>query len=99
MFSVLVEESGLTFPFILMTFLGAFIALEVSVMLLEKAPTLLVAYFTLILEDSPAAIGSLGQVGTVHPQDPFAFVITKGEFPVLVKINSLYPSALCSIVP
>ena len=41
-------------------------------------------------------MASFGQVGTVHPQDPVALEITKGVFPVLVNLNSLFPSELFS---
>ncbi len=63
------------------------------------APILLVSYFTFIAAFWPGLIGSLGQVGTVHPQLPTALEIINGLFPVLVNTNSLTPSAPCSIVP
>src|SRR5690554_2439521 len=57
------------------------------------------SYFTLIEADSPGAIGSLGQEGTVQPQEPFALEITKGSFPVFLNTNSQFPSAYWSMVP
>ena len=55
-----------------------------------KVPTLLVSYFTPIVPFAPGRIGSFGVDGTVQPQDPCAFVITSGAFPLLVKTNSLF---------
>jgi hypothetical protein len=43
-----------------------------------------VSYFTLITPVAPGAIGSFGHSGTVQPQDPFAFEIIKGSFPVFL---------------
>ena len=65
---------------ILRTLVGVLIALEVIVTLLLIGPGLLVSYFTLIEPLAPGAIGSFGQVGTVHPQDPLAFDIIKLQF-------------------
>jgi hypothetical protein len=82
---LLASLGGLTVPLILITFVGALTAFEVKVMLLVKAPVLSVAYFTPITADSPGAIGPFGTVGTVHPHEPLASVITRGELPVFVK--------------
>ena len=74
-------------------------ALVVKVIVLVNLPILLVAYFTPIEADSPGEIGAFGQVGTVHPQLPLALEMIKGALPLLVRTNSLLPSALCSIRP
>jgi hypothetical protein len=66
----------------------------VSVIVLVNFPTLFVAYFTFIFSVTPGAIGSRGQVGTVQPHEPFAFLITNGSEPLFVKTNSLLPSEL-----
>ena len=42
---------------------------------------------TSILPLFPGNIGSLGQLGTVHPQDPLAFEILRGSLPELVKLK------------
>ena len=42
---------------------------------------------TSIEPDSPGAIGSLGQSGTVQPQEPFALEIINGASPELVNVN------------
>ena len=76
-----------TSPLILRTLVGVLIALDVIVTLLLIGPGLLVSYFTLILALAPGAIGSLGQVGTVQPQDPFAFEMIRGSLPVFLNSN------------
>ena len=43
---------------------------------------------TFISPCSPGAIGAFGHWGTVHPQLPFAFLISRGSFPVLVKTKT-----------
>jgi len=75
------------------------LALEDIVIVLVNLPGRLVEYLTLITPVSPGMIGSFGQVGTVHPQDPFALVMINGSLPVFVKANSLRPSPLYSTVP
>ena len=80
---------GLMLPLILITFVGVLTAFEVIVTDLLMAPGRLVSYFTEISAVAPGAIGSFGQDGTVHPQDPFAFDIIKGAFPVFLKLNVL----------
>src|SRR5690606_16618636 len=76
-----------TFPLIVRTLVGVF-ALEVMVTVLVKGPTRLVSYFTLMELFAPGAIGSRGQVGTVHPQEPLALVMIRGSLPVLTNTNS-----------
>jgi hypothetical protein len=78
---------GNTFPFMRITFVGAFTAFEVIVTLLLIAPDRLVLYFTSISAVVPGAIGSLGQEGTVHEQDPFTFERINGALPVFVNLN------------
>jgi hypothetical protein len=77
----------LTLPLILITFVDAFVAFEVIVMLLLIAPGRFVSYFTVIFEDAPGAIGSLGHAGTVQPQDPLAFEMINGALPVFLNSN------------
>ena len=57
------------------------------------------SYFTFNSPEAPGAIGSLGQEGTVQPQDPFALEMINGSVPVLVKINTHSPLACCFITP
>ena len=89
---------GLTLPLIV-KITGFLSALVVNVIVFVNLPVLLVSYLTPISPDSPGAIGSLGHVGTVHPQLPFAVLITNGSVPLLVKTNFLAPSHLFSITP
>ena len=42
---------------------------------------------TSIVPDSPGAIGSLGQFGTVQPQEPLAFEMINGASPELVNLK------------
>ena len=49
---------------------------------------------TSIFPLSPGKIGSFGQLGTVHPQDPLALDIFKGSFPELVKLKEYLFSEL-----
>ena len=85
--------AGATFPLIRITLLGSFTAFEVIVTFLLIAPALLVSYLTEITPLAPGAIGSLGQTGTVQPQDPFAFEIINGSLPVFLNSNVHVPSA------
>jgi len=74
--------------------LEAVLAFELTVIVFSNAPTLSVAYFTLISELAPGLIGSLGQVGTVQPHEPTQFFIISGSLPVFLNLNTLLPSAL-----
>ena len=78
------EGASLTFPLIRITLEGSFTALEVIVTLLLIAPGRFVSYLTAIEAVAPGAIGSFGHDGTVHPQDPFAFEMINGAFPVFL---------------
>ena len=68
-------------------------------MVFEKAPNLLVAYLTSIVEASPGITGFLEYLGMVHPQLDFIFAIIIGDLPLLVNVNSRLPSVFCSMVP
>ena len=57
------------------------------------------SYFTLIEAEAPGAIGSFGHSGTVHPQEPLAFDITKASFPSFVNSNVQAPSPPYLTVP
>ena len=57
------------------------------------------SYFTFIADFFFFPIGSFGYVGTVQPHDDFTFVISKGTFPVFLKINSQVPSPIKVIFP
>lgn len=61
-------------------------------MLFVKSPTRFVSYDTLIVADSPGAIGSLEKIGCVHPHEGCVLVIIKGSVPmfVTVKTQSLF---------
>src|SRR5690554_46342 len=87
-----------TIPFIRNTLLLS-VAFEVMVIDLFIGPILLVAYFTSISPLSPGLIGFFGQVGTVQPQDPLAFEIINGSFPVFLNLKVRTPSAFSVIVP
>ncbi len=62
-------------------------------MLLFMFPTLLVLYLTLITSDCLGNTGCLGHAGTVQPQLDLTLERISGSFPVLVNINSQFPSA------
>ena len=83
-----VPSTASVLPLIRITCVGFVTAFDVIVTLLLKAPILFVSYFTLITLLAPGAIGSFGQTGTVHPQDPFELEIIKGASPVFVNLNS-----------
>ena len=83
-----VPSTASVFPLIRITWVGFVTAFDVMVTLLLNAPILFVSYFTLITLLAPGAIGSFGQTGTVHPQDPFELEIIKGASPVFVNLNS-----------
>ena len=57
-----------TFPLINSS-TGLLTALEITVTFLLIVPKREVLYFTLITSDFPGMMGSLGQLGTVHPQE------------------------------
>ena len=85
------------FPLIVMV-TSEFLALELTVIVLEKAPNLFVSYLTLIIPVLPGGIGALGHSGTVQPQVAFTLFRIKGPFPLLVNLNSQFPSLPCTIV-
>ena len=93
---------GLTSPLIV-KITGRLSAFVVRVIVLVNFPTLFVAYLTPIDPLSPGfqveEPSSFLHEGTVHPQLPLAFLITKGSEPELVNLNSLWPSELWSIIP
>ena len=82
---------------------GLLSALVDNVIVFVNFPILLVAYLTPIVPSSPgcqvADPSDFLHVGTVQPQLPFALFIIKGSVPVLLNLNSLCPSELCSIMP
>jgi hypothetical protein len=61
---------SLTSPVIRTTALVFWGSLEKMVIILLNGPGLLVSYLILIVAERFGMIGSLGQVGTVQPQDP-----------------------------
>ncbi len=63
-------------------------------------PTLFLAvYFTNILPLLPGAIGIIGGVGMVQPQEPFALMITRSRLPVFVNSKLFSSTASSLIVP
>ena len=79
------------FPLIVMV-TNEFLALELTVTVLEKAPNLFVSYLTLIMPVFPGGIGALGHSGTVQPQDVFTLFRIKGPSPLFVNLNAQLPS-------
>lgn len=75
-----------TIPFSLL------IALVSTVIVLLIGPGFML-YCTSIFSEAPGAIGSLGKLGTVHPQLLFASLIIKGLSPVLVNSKVLFPES------
>ena len=73
--------------------------LELTVMDFEKEPTRLVSYLTIMLEDCPGAIGSLGHCGIVQPHELRTFSRSKGSLPSFLNTNSYVPLPSCSMVP
>jgi hypothetical protein len=78
---------------------GEFLAFESTVTDLLIGPTRLVSYFTLMVSFFPGRIGSLGQLGTVQPQDDLTLERIRGSLPVLVNSNSQFPSPPTNKVP
>lgn len=75
------------------------IALEVTVMVFENGPGLFVLYLTVISPAFSGEIGSLGQVGVVHPQDAFTVDNNNGTLPLFVNLKVHIPSLPLAIVP
>ena len=67
-----------TSPLIRMILVGEFTALLVIVTDLLMGPTRSVAYFTVIMEDAPGAMGAVSHLGTVQPQLPLQLLMIKG---------------------
>jgi len=76
----------------------AFAAFEVTVIDLLNVPGRLVLYFTLISPFSPGATGVLVHSGVVQPQEARTLVSTTGALPLLVKVNTVFPSPPNSMV-
>ena len=77
----------ITSEVILITFLLGFVfAVRVTALFcFPLLPELLKV--TSIVPDSPGAIGSFGQLGTVQPQDPLALEIIRGALPEFVNLK------------
>lgn len=79
---------GITLPFTI-NFITLFSAFEVTVIDLLNLPGLFSdLYKTLTKPFSSGSIEPVDQLGVVHPQEAFTFVIFKGSSPVLEKIKS-----------
>jgi len=74
-------------------------AFEVTVIVFRIGLTRFVSYFTSISPFSPGKIGSVGFLGTVHPQLDFTFDTIKGASPVFLNLKTRTPSDPFSIVP
>ena len=74
--------------------LGFSLSLDLTTITLVKSPTMLVLYFTLMLDFSPGSIGWLGNSGTTQPHEEKADVINKGSEPVFTKKNLCSPFEL-----
>ena len=88
----------LTFPFI-RNVTVAFLALEVTVIVLRNVPGIFVLKFIFILPVLPGKMGSFDHLATVHPHDGRTLLMTIDVFILLVKVNSQCPGLPTSIVP
>lgn len=75
------------------------IALELTEMVFENGPGLFVLYLTVISPVLPGVIGSLGQVGVVHPQEALTVDNNNGTLPLFVNLKVHIPSLPLAIVP
>ena len=77
-----------------LSFSTVFWAFEITVIVGFCGPTLFLAvYLTEIFPRLPGAIGSLGLVGTVQPQEPFTSMMTKSAVPVFVNSKAFSTTA------
>ena len=88
----------LTFPFI-RNVTVAFLALEVTVIVLRNVPGIFVLKFIFILPVLPGKMGSFDHLATVHPHDGRTLLMTIDVFILLVNMNSQCPGLPTSIVP
>jgi len=73
------EEAGASIiPLMVITLLGALVALLVIVTLLAIAPKREESYFTLMVLLAPGLMGAVSHCGTVQPQLPWHCEMIKG---------------------
>jgi hypothetical protein len=75
-------------------------AFDSMVMVLVNAPTRpCVLYVAVITDSLPGKMGSLGQVGTVHPQLALTLERINGSFPSFLNLNSWVACGPSTTVP
>ena len=88
----------LTFPFI-RNVTVAFLALEVTVIVLRNVLGIFVLKFIFILPVLPGKMGSFDHLATVHPHDGRTLLMTIDVFILLVNMNSQCPGLPTSMIP